>query len=407
MINLKIKKISVLILILSICSTVFCFNLKTVVVNAKNSYDWEKYKGKNRSINVYNWGEYIDDETIDVNNKFYDVTGIKVNYTTYGSNEELYARLKGGGVRYDVIIPSDYMISRLKGEGMLQKINMDNVPNAKYINKDFLNPTYDKNNEYSVPYTWGTVGLLYNKKYVKKPVDSWDVLWDEDYKGKILMFDNSRDAFAIALQKLQFSINTTDVTQYDDAKKQLIKQKSVIQSYVMDQIFNKLISEEAWIAPYYAGDYIRIKEGNENIEFVIPKEGTNKFVDALCIPKNSENKELSEMYINFLNEPEIAKANIEYIGYSTPNLKAYELLSDDIKNNKAIYPDSSVLKNTEVFINLPENINLLLDDYWTIVKISDGNVTNKWTMPILFLIGIILVIFLNVKRFIKKRKNEL
>jgi len=379
---------------------------KTINANVTNSYDWGKYKGQKRSINVYNWGEYINNEDLDVNNEFYKATGIKVNYTTYGSNEELYARLKGGGVKYDIIIPSDYMVSRLKDEDMLSPINFDNIPNIKNIDEKFLNPSYDEENRYSVPYTWGTVGILYNKKYVKEPIDSWDALWDEKYRGQILMFDNSRDAFSIALKKLGYSVNTLDEKHYRDAKDELVRQKSVIQSYVMDQIFDKMISEEAWIAPYYAGDYITINDSNENIGFSIPKEGTNRFVDAVCIPKNSENKELAEMYINFINEPQIAKANIEYIGYSTPNKGAYALLSDEIKNNEVIYPSDEILENTETFINLPDNINLILDDYWTDVKISDGNLTNKWTMPVLFVLGLILVIFLNVTKMIKRKRAD-
>lgn len=400
---LKIICLSLVFLLFLTCN-VKILNAKA---NGKETYNWTKYKGKNRSINVYNWGEYIDNDKLRVNETFQKVTGIKVNYTTYGSNEELYARLKGGGVKYDVITPSDYMVSRLKDEGMLSVLNTENIPNLKYIDNKFLNAAYDKQNKYSVPYAWGTVGILYNKKYVKEVVDSWNILWNEKYKDEILMFDNSRDAFAIALQKLGYSLNSTNVNDYELAKEELIKQKPVIQSYVMDQIFDKMISEEAWIAPYYAGDYITINENNKNIAFCLPKEGTNRFVDANCIPINSENKELAEMYINFLNDPYIAKANIQYIGYSTPNKKAYEMLDEKIKNNKAIYPTESELQNTEVFINLPKNINLLLDDYWTDVKISDGNMTNKWTMPILFIIGLLIVIFLNVTKFIKRKTNDI
>ncbi|MGL5972133.1 MAG: ABC transporter substrate-binding protein [Oscillospiraceae bacterium] len=399
----------VMILCVNILSTSV---LQTNAQGTSEDYNWDRFKGQNKTVNVYNWGEYIDDEDFDVNDKFFQKTGVKVNYTTFGSNEELYARLKGGGVNYDVIIPSDYMISRLISEDMLYKLNTDNIPNIKNINKDFLKLAYDPLNEYSVPYTWGLVGILYNIKEVKEVVDSWDILWDEKYKDKTLMFDNSRDAFAIAQLKLGIDVNSTNINDYQDAKEELIKQKDIIQAYVMDQIYDKMGSGEAILAPYYSGDAIQINKNNPDVHFAVPKEGTNKFVDAASIPVNSENKEIAEMYINFLNEPEVAAANIEYIGYSTPNSKAYELLDDEIKENTIIYPSQSDLDKTKVFINLPENINSVLDDLWVEVKTSNnkgdskGLFNNSLIIPILLAVVLIALIVLNLKRSANKKKDE-
>lgn len=313
----------------------------------------------NDSINVYNWGEYIDEDILEL---FREETGIKVNYQTFQSNEEMYAKIKSGSASYDVIIPSDYMIDRMIDENMLEKLNFANIPNYNQNIKDtFKNPEYDKENLYSVPYTWGTVGIIYNKKYVTEPVDSWDILWDERYKGQVLMFNNPRDALAIALKKLGYSINTTNEDEIKSAANELIKQKDIVQAYVMDQVFNKLPSEEAYIAPYYAGDAITMIEENEDLAFVIPKEGTNKFTDAMCIPVGAKNKENAEKFINFMSRQDISDRNIEYIGYSSPMNTPVSLGE---KYNYIQYPSSEVLNNTETFINLPKAILALYDKLW-------------------------------------------
>ncbi|MCL2518948.1 MAG: spermidine/putrescine ABC transporter substrate-binding protein, partial [Oscillospiraceae bacterium] len=284
-------------------------------------------------VNVFNWGEYISDASgiINVLKEFEAETGIKVNYTTYATNEELYSKLKGSSANYDVIIPSDYMINRLINEDMLEKINFDNIPNFENIMDNYKNLEFDPTGEYSVPYTWGTVVLIYNTKYVTKPVESWDILWDEDYKGKIIMFHNSRDAFGISLIRLGFSVNTTDERELQLAADELTKQKDLLLGYYMDEIFNKMGGEEAYIAPYYAGDALTMMDENPNLAAVYPKEGTNIFVDSMCIPKGAKNKEAAELFINFMCRADIAAANSEYIGYSTPNSAAYELLSDELK----------------------------------------------------------------------------
>lgn len=326
------------------------------------------------TINVYNWGEYISDgaeDSLDVNKQFTKETGIKVNYTTYATNEELYAKLKAGGSDYDVIIPSDYMIGKLANEGMLETLNYENIPNYQYIDSKFKGLEYDPEEKYTVPYTWGTVGIFYNKTMVDaadlKNV-TWDLLWNEKYSGQILMFDNPRDTFAIALKKLGYSMNTTDAGEIEEAYEELIKQKPLVQAYVMDQIFNKMANGEAALAPYYAGDGMIMIEDNPDIGFVVPSEGTNLFVDAMCIPKDAKHKTEAEKYINFLCETEIAIANAEYIGYSTPHTEALNGLDPEIANNPNFYPPENVINKTEVFITLPDATNKKLDDLWVKLK---------------------------------------
>ena len=245
-------------------------------------------------INVYNWGEYISngvEGSMDVNAEFTRRTGIGVNYTTYDTNEAMYAKLASGGGDYDIIVPSDYMVSRMIEEDMLAELDFSNIPNFQYIDETFRNPAYDPENRYSVPYTWGLVGLFYNTDYVtKEEAQSWNVLWDEKYAGKILMFDNSRDSFGIAMKLLGYSFNSTDLNEWQEAADLLVQQAPLVQSYAMDQIFQKMESGEAWIAPYYSGDAAILIEENDNIAFSVPKEGTNYFVDALCIPKTSTHK---------------------------------------------------------------------------------------------------------------------
>ncbi|MCL1858510.1 MAG: spermidine/putrescine ABC transporter substrate-binding protein [Oscillospiraceae bacterium] len=357
-------------------------------------------------VNVYNWGEYISDAAGDVNvlKEFEAETGIKVNYTTYATNEELYSKLKSGGANYDIVIPSDYMINRLIKEDMLEKINFANVPNYENIMDEYKNLEFDPTNEYSVPYTWGTVVLIYNTKYVTKPVESWDILWDEDYKGKIIMFHNSRDAFGISLKRLGYSLNTTNISELEQAADELKKQKDVLQGYYMDEIFNKMGNEEAWIAPYYAGDAITMIEDNPDLDAVYPKEGTNRFVDSMCIPKGAKNKENAEAFINFLCEAEIAAANSEYIGYSTPNYAAYELLDDEIKEDEITYPDAEILEDTEMFLNLPEDINKKIDELWTEIRGSSSE--NIFLFPIIIAVLVVLcVVIIIVGQNRKKKKS--
>jgi len=318
-------------------------------------------------LKVYNWGEYISDGTdgtLDTIEAFEEKYGVKVQYDMFSTNEEMYTKIKSGSVSYDVIIPSDYMISRMIKEDMLEKLNFDNIPNVQYVMDDFKNPEYDPNAEYTVPYTWGTVGLIYNKTMVDGTPDSWNILWDAKYKDNILMFLNSRDAFGIAEKLLGYSQNSTNETEIRECAEKLKEQKDVLQTYVMDEIFDKMEIGEAAVAPYYAGDAVTMIAENPDLAFVIPKEGSNLFIDAMCIPKGSENKDLAEAFINFMCEAEIGKANIEKICYSTPLTNVFEALPDEVKNNPIIYPSSETLANCESFINLPDKTNLLMQDLW-------------------------------------------
>ena len=367
------KIISVFLCVLLILSSLV-FGVSADDAYAYDEEYYSKFKNDNLTLYVYNWGEYISDgsdDSMDVIKEFEELTGINVEYTTFDTNEGLYSKLQSGSAYYDVIIPSDYMISRMAQNGMLEKLNYANIPNfEKYMDASFKNPNYDANQEYSVPYTWGTVGLIYNTKYVTEEVDSWDILWDETYSGKILMFSNSRDAFAIALKKLGYSMNTENPDELREAADLLKEQKDVVQAYVMDQIFDKMTEENAWIAPYYAGDYITMSETNEDLAFVFPKEGFNRFVDAMCIPKGCVNQEAAEMFINFMCEPTVSAANCEYIGYSTPISLAKTLMDEEMAANEVAYPSDEILANSEIFRNLSDETNKILDDLWIEVRIG-------------------------------------
>lgn len=373
---------------------------------------YTRFKDDNISINVYNWGEYIstgaDEGTLNVNAEFTKLTGIKVNYTNYATNEELYAKLKGGGASYDIIIPSDYMISKMIKENMIQKLDFDNIPNFSYIMDNFRNQAYDPTNEYSVPYTWGTVGIIYDATVVdinSEDVD-WDILWNEDYADQILMFDNPRDAFAIAEIALGYSINTEDSDELNAAAELLTEQKKVVQAYVMDEVFDKMTAGEALIAPYYAGDALTILEDNDALEFVVPKSGTNLFIDAMCIPTCARNKEAAEMYINFMCEPDIAYANIDYICYSTPHSAAFEMLDEEVRENPVSYPDEEfIANNTSVFVNLSDEAGREMQNLWTEMKSAEEESTNRLIVPIFLLICIGIIIFVLIRRHIKKKKD--
>ncbi len=368
---------------------------------------YQRFKGQNISINVFNWGEYISDgadDTLDVNEAFEELTGIKVNYSTFASNEEMYAKLRSGGVSYDIIIPSDYMISRMINEGMLQKLDFDNIPNFKYIDEKYQNREYDPKNEYSVPYTWGMVGIVYDStKLDAEEVTSWSILWDERFLGDILMFDNSRDAFAIALKLLGYSFNTENPEEIEEAAEMLKEQKPMVQSYVMDQIFDKMQGGEAVLAPYYAGDALIMIEENPDLAWAVPVEGTNLFIDAMCIPASAKQKEAAEMYINFMCETEVAVATAEYIGYSTPHTQAFLELDEEITSNPIAYPSDEVIQNTEVFFSLPGNINRLMDDLWTEVRTETGG--NPWIIPILLVAAVAASLAINIYRKVKKSKQ--
>ena len=329
------------------------------------------------TINVYNWGQYIsegDDGCIDVIAEFEKrYPNIKVNYVTFDSNETMYTKMAGGGITVDVIIPSDYMVGRLVAEDMLVELDFDNIPNAQNIDKRFQNPSYDPEGKYSVPYSWGTVGIIYNTKYVDEAdVTGWELLWNRDYAGKILMFDNSRDAFAIAQCRLGYDMNTTDKKELLECAKLLEEQRPVVQQYIMDQVFDLMENEEAWIAPYYAGDYLTMSDENEDLAFYLPKDqGFNLFTDAMCIPKCCENKYEAELFINFLCDPEIAGGNMDWICYSTPlseesGVKDY--MDPEVAYDPVSYPSDEVLDHGTGYLSLPRETTRYMDNLFLRVR---------------------------------------
>ena len=329
---------------------------------------------KKTTLYVYNWGQYIsegDDGSLDVIAAFEEAyPNIRVQYSTYDSNEIMYSKLSNGGITVDVIIPSDYMIGRMVQEGMLEELNFDNIPNYQYIDDSFKNTSYDPENKYSVPYTWGTVGIIYNTKYVDEAdVTGWELLWNEKYAGKILMFDNSRDAFGIAEDLLGYDVNTTDETELQACAAKLAEQKPVVQQYVMDQIFDAMENEEAWIAPYYAGDYLTMVEENPDLAFYRPTaQGYNMFIDAMCIPTCCQEKEAAEAFINFLCSPEISSANMEFLGYSVPSTAAKELMDPEVAGSEVAYPDADTLTTGTSFNFLPEETSRYMESLFMEVR---------------------------------------
>ena len=411
---MKLKKSAILLVSSLIVTSLLAFpataDESADAPEYSNSVDWNKFRDQNVTINVYNWGEYIsvdDGENLyDTNREFEELTGIKVNYTNFASNEELYAKLKNGGSSYDIIIPSDYMIARMINEDMLEKLDFSNIPNYSLIMDKFKGIDYDPTEEYSVPYMWGMVGIIYNTTLVDPEDDvySWSILWNEKYANNILMFSNSRDAFAIACKYLGYSMNTTDEQELRNAAAALTNQKLLVQAYVMDEIFDKMTGGEAALAPYYAGDAITMIGDNPDLAYAVPREGTNLFVDAMCIPKGAKNKEAAEMYINFMCETKTALYNCEYIGYSTPQSEVSEYLDPELAANPIAYPDEAVLANTEAFIALPDDVTKLMDELWT--SILTANSSAPWTIPVFLIACLGASICINVTRARKKKRGS-
>jgi len=315
-------------------------------------------------LKVYNWGDYIDPSIIE---EFEEKYNIDVIYDEFATNEEMYAKIKAGASDYDILIPSDYTIKRMIDEDMLHKLDFNNIPNYKYIAERFKNLAFDPNNEYSVPYMWGTVGILYNKTMVKEPVDSWKILWDEKYSKQILMLDSLRDSIGITLKMLGYSLNTKNDSELEKAKEALIKQKPLVLAYVGDEVKDKMIGGEAALAVVWSGDAMYMKRENPDLDYVVPKEGSNMWFDSIVIPKTSQHKKEAELFINFLCEPEIAYRNADYIGYSTPHTEALKMLPEDVREDKTAYPSDEELVNCEVFEDLADSL-VKYDKIWTEVK---------------------------------------
>jgi len=323
-----------------------------------------------KQVIVYNWGDYLDPDVIDL---FEEETGIHVVYEEYETNEIMYPKVQSGAIAYDVVCPSDYMVQRMIENDLLAEIDFDHVPNIKYIDDIYMDMStqFDEGNKYSVPYLWGTVGILYNKTMVDEPVDSWGILWDKKYKDSILMQDSVRDAFGVALKYLGYSLNSTDLDELEAAKKLLIEQKPLVQAYVVDQVRDKMIGNEAALGVIYSGEALYCQEENPDLEYVIPKEGSNLWIDSWVIPKNARNKENAEAFINFLCRPDIAKMNFEYITYSIPNSAGRALIEDDwMRNSTIAFPDISQLKNCETFRFLGDENEVIYNELWREVKSS-------------------------------------
>lgn len=360
------------------------------------------------TINVYNWGQYISDGTdgypdvIEAFEKAYP--DIKVNYMTFSDNETLYSKLKTGGSSYDVIIPSDYMVDQLIREDMLEPLDFSNIPNFSYVDDSFKNLSYDPENLYSVPYTWGSVGIIYNKNYVnEEDIGSWNLLWNSTYAGKILMFSNPRDAFGIAQLLLGYGLNTEDSEELAAATQKLREQKPLVQAYVMDEVYGKMERGEAWIATYYAGDYLMMLDENPDLGFYFPEEGYNLFVDAMCIPKGCQHKKEAELFINFLCSPEISGPNLEYLGYSTPISAAKEYMDESVTQSDIAYPDEETLALGQSFSALSQEGTQQMNALWLSVKTSDNSTT---VFLILTVAAIVLLIFLWLFLKVRKRRKR-
>lgn len=388
----------------SVFFSLILVSLTVVPCLAGEKKDYSHLEGT--TLNVYNWGEYISDGaegTLDVNKEFEKRYGITVNYSNYESNENMYNKLQSGGANYDVIIPSDYMIAKLIEEDMLAELDFSNIPNYKYVLEKYRGLYYDPDNKFSVPYTVGMVGLIYNTKIVKEAPDSWGVLWDEQYAGEILMFNNPRDAFGVAQCYLGQSINTADLKDWDKAIEALKAQNHLVSSYVMDEVFNKMENGEAALAPYYAGDFLTMYDINPDLAFVYPKEGVNFFVDAMCVPKTAENKEAAELYINFMLEEEIAVANANYLCYATPHSNVLESDDYDLKDNKVLYPDEKDTPRTEMFRNLDYETQNYMNMLWNELKIEGNSNLDAY---IGLSVTAVLIIAYAIYKFLKKKKRE-
>lgn len=369
------------------------------------------YAAQTVTINVYNWGQYISDGTdgsIDVIDAFEEAyPNIKVNYMTFDSNESMYTKLKTGGANFDIIIPSDYMVDKLIQEDMLEELDFSNIPNYATINDSYKNLAYDPENRYSVPYTWGTVGIIYNTNYVDPAdVTGWEVLWNEKYAGKILMFDNPRDSFAIAQLELGFDVNSEDSVQMALAADKLREQKPLVQAYVMDQVFDKMERGEAWLAPYYAGDYLTMAEENPDLAFYFPEEGYNLFVDAICIPKGADHKKEAEIFINFLISPEICAQNLEYLGYSAASDAARALMDPEISGDPVAYPSEDTLANGVAFRALSEQATQEMNALWLTAKTADTETTIYIILTFVAIVAVVLLwIGMKLRRRMKKARR--
>lgn len=352
------KKITSLCLISTLLTTSFglsgCSKAKTAYANGV--------------VNVYNWGEYIDEEVIEL---FEETYQIKVNYNTFNDNEIMYSKVSSGTGDYDVVCPSDYMIQKMIRQDLLQELDYERIPNIKHIDSAYLEAaeTFDPGNRFAVPYCWGTIGILYNRTMVDEPITSWSTLFDERYRDNILMIDSVRDAFAIALISLGYDINTTNKAEIEEATALLHAQYPLVYAYVIDQVRDKMIGNEAAIGVIYSGEALYTQSQNPNLEYVVPEEGSNVWIDGWVMLKNAKNKENAELWINFMCDPEIALKNFEYITYSTPNKTAKDMIEDEeLKNNIVAFPGNDILDRCTAYTHLGSEMDEYYIDQWNKVK---------------------------------------
>ena len=326
-------------------------------------------KKTSEEINFFNYGENIDEETIKEFEKQY---GIKVNIETFDDMENMYQKVKNEGVKYDVILVSDALMPRMIKENLIQELNKDNIPNISQMDEEYLNLEIDPGNKYSVPYMFGTVGLIYNKDVVKENVDSWDILWNEKYKDKVFMFDTYRDTIGVALKKLGYSLNSTDPKQIEEAKELLIKQRKTVDPiYGVDNGTTMIPAGESDINMIWSGEGLNLQEESPNLVYIVPKEGANFWIDSLCIPSNAKNVEGAEKFINFVSDKESALRIADEIGYTTPNKEARLEQPDSVRNNPNAYMPKEIMDRCEIYVDFPKNIKRMYDDAWLDIKSSN------------------------------------
>ncbi|MDM8201675.1 ABC transporter substrate-binding protein [Allofournierella massiliensis] len=380
-------------------------------ISVSADYDWTRFKGQNVSLNVYNWGLYISDgsdESVDVISAFEELTGIKINYTTFDTNESMYAKLKSGGASYDVIFPSDYMLGKMANEGMLLPLNKENIPNLAGISELYLDKEYDPGNVYSVPYMWCMVGITYNKDMVDEAdlEQGWNLLWDPRYTGQILQFNNSRDCFAMALKTLGRSMNPTSTQDIDDALVKLQEQKPLVQAYVMDEVFDKMEGGEAALAPYYTGDGLTMIAENPSLGMFLPEEGTLQCVDAMCIPASSQNQEAAEMFINYMCEVDVALQNALFVQYTSPVEAVRDLLPAELRDSELMYPDPELIERSEYPSVISDELNSAMDMAWSQMKSFDDT-GNQWLVPVFLLVAIAMTVFNVWRRRARKKRRQM
>lgn len=362
----------IIAIIISVCLFGFCFTgcgYEYKELDLKGEYTRDL---AGTTLTVYNWGEYISDgadDTIDVNREFEKLTGIKVNYLTFESNETMYSQVKNGGVNYDIVIPSDYMIERMLKEDMIAEIDTSSLSNYHLIDKQYKDVYFDPENKYSVPFNVGMVGIIYNSEHIKNIEYSWNVLWDSKYKDMVLNFNNPRDAFMTAQMKLGIDLNSDVEEDWKKAAELLKQGKNNLQAYVMDEVYGKMETGEAYIAPYYAGDYLTMVETNPDLSFFYPKEGTNIFIDSACILKNAKNKAAAMLYLNFLLEPDIATANAEYIGYASPNTAVINNPDYYYFGNEILYPKEDDMPEVQYYHDISTKTRNIYENLWIDVKL--------------------------------------